>query len=304
MFSELIIRHGPDAWLDPLLNELGPWLQLQLGDVADFLEAASSYYDWRNVSSTTATSVVYAALLAVSAIPDLEYSIKVFWLACGLYFFVSRPVATLYPRFRHVMDPMRWMYWDSPTTSKSDDVIILPLTNFPRHPTNTSLSGIRLRVPTKASRLLSTPTQPNHLRRRHLRRRLGQRMVLRLPLHPPHHPGLHRLAIPILLPQRPHHLLPRALERPARPPVHLPLHPQLRPLHLFPSLIHPQIPHSLGTTLLLPPRSPQNHPPRQPPPLLQTPPRRALHPLGSTRRLPRRPRPVEHGGAAERQRAL
>jgi len=121
MFSELITRHGSSDWVGPLLDELGPWLQLQLSDAADFLESASSYYDWRNVSSTTATCVVYVALILVSAIPSLEYSIKVFWLAAGLYFFLSRPIATLYPRFRHVMDPMRWMYWDAPTACKYKD---------------------------------------------------------------------------------------------------------------------------------------------------------------------------------------
>ena len=90
----------------------------RLGDVADFFEVCANYYDWRSVSSTTATCVVYVALFLVSVIPSLDYSIKVFWLSCGLYFFMSRPIATLYPRFRHALDPVRWMYWDSPTMGK------------------------------------------------------------------------------------------------------------------------------------------------------------------------------------------
>lgn len=33
MLSELIVRHGADAWLEPFLDEFGPWIQLQIGDV-------------------------------------------------------------------------------------------------------------------------------------------------------------------------------------------------------------------------------------------------------------------------------
>lgn len=31
MFSELIDKHGPHDWLDPLMDTLGPSVQLQLG---------------------------------------------------------------------------------------------------------------------------------------------------------------------------------------------------------------------------------------------------------------------------------
>lgn len=119
MASEFVVRHGKDKWLDPLLEEFGPWIQLQLGDSAHFLEMCANYYDWVNVGSTTATCCAYAALLLVSALPRLEFSIKVFWLSAGLYFFISRPISANYPRFHHALDPLRWMYWDSPTTCES-----------------------------------------------------------------------------------------------------------------------------------------------------------------------------------------
>ena len=37
-FGELIDKHGRDGWLEPLLDDLGPYIQLQLGDVANMLE--------------------------------------------------------------------------------------------------------------------------------------------------------------------------------------------------------------------------------------------------------------------------
>ena len=37
-FSELIDRHGRHDWLEPVLNDVGPYVQLQLGDMANMLE--------------------------------------------------------------------------------------------------------------------------------------------------------------------------------------------------------------------------------------------------------------------------
>ncbi|KAK4550289.1 hypothetical protein LTR36_003256 [Oleoguttula mirabilis] len=119
MLSELIVRHGSDAWVGPFLEEFGPWMQLQIGDLADFLEICVSYYNWKNRSATTAACVMYAALFLISAVPSVEYSMKVMWMACGVWFFLSRPIATNYPRFRHVVDPVRWMYWNIPTDSEA-----------------------------------------------------------------------------------------------------------------------------------------------------------------------------------------
>ena len=37
-FSEMIDKHGRNDWLEPLMEELGPFVQLQLGDIANMLE--------------------------------------------------------------------------------------------------------------------------------------------------------------------------------------------------------------------------------------------------------------------------
>ena len=37
-WGELVDKHGRTGWIEPLLEEVGPQLQLQLGDLADFLE--------------------------------------------------------------------------------------------------------------------------------------------------------------------------------------------------------------------------------------------------------------------------
>ena len=37
-FGEIITKHGRDEWLKPLVDELGPYAQLQLIDAANLLE--------------------------------------------------------------------------------------------------------------------------------------------------------------------------------------------------------------------------------------------------------------------------
>ena len=37
-FGELVDKHGRKHWLEPLLDELGPFIQLQLNDIANMLE--------------------------------------------------------------------------------------------------------------------------------------------------------------------------------------------------------------------------------------------------------------------------
>lgn len=39
--GELIDKHGRNDWLDPLIESLGPQIQLQLGDLANMLEVFS-----------------------------------------------------------------------------------------------------------------------------------------------------------------------------------------------------------------------------------------------------------------------
>lgn len=40
-FGELVDKHGRNHWIEPLLDDLGPFVQLQLNDVANILEVFS-----------------------------------------------------------------------------------------------------------------------------------------------------------------------------------------------------------------------------------------------------------------------
>ena len=39
--SELIDKHGSENWIEPFMQEMGPYIQLQLGDIANMLEVFS-----------------------------------------------------------------------------------------------------------------------------------------------------------------------------------------------------------------------------------------------------------------------
>ena len=40
-FGELVDKHGRQDWLEPVVDHLGPQIQLQLGDIANMLEVFS-----------------------------------------------------------------------------------------------------------------------------------------------------------------------------------------------------------------------------------------------------------------------
>ncbi|KAF2237280.1 hypothetical protein EV356DRAFT_481146 [Viridothelium virens] len=113
--SELISKHGNDKWLDPLLDEIGPIVQLQIGDLADLLEIYQNCYDWKDPWMTTCTLIFLITCILVGHFTSMEFSVKILeWIGI-LYFFFSRPISSLYPKFRHTVSPIKWTVWDIPT---------------------------------------------------------------------------------------------------------------------------------------------------------------------------------------------
>ncbi|MCJ1310694.1 hypothetical protein MMC25_004360 [Agyrium rufum] len=113
--GELINKHGPDNWLKPLYIELGPHVQLQLGDVADMLEVFMNFYDWRSPLKTMSTLSFIFSCLMISVLADMDFAMKIFWFIVGGAFFICWPVASLYPKYRFLVSPFKWILWDIPT---------------------------------------------------------------------------------------------------------------------------------------------------------------------------------------------
>jgi hypothetical protein len=117
-WSELIDRHGSDGWMEPLLDELGPMIQLQLGDLVDFLEVLSNFYRWERPYKTAQTLFVALVLFLITLFCDMTFCVKLVWLNVGGAFFLSFPIATNWPMYRRAVNLFRWFFWDVPSNAE------------------------------------------------------------------------------------------------------------------------------------------------------------------------------------------
>ncbi|PNS16548.1 hypothetical protein CAC42_282 [Sphaceloma murrayae] len=116
--NELIHRHGPGEWFDPLVQDAGPVAQMQLSDLADFLEILANFYDWKNPSRTWGTLFWYACAILTGILTPTGYSWKIMTMFALLAFFLSRPIASRHPQYRHVVNALKWIFWDIPTDAE------------------------------------------------------------------------------------------------------------------------------------------------------------------------------------------
>ncbi|KAF2157389.1 hypothetical protein K461DRAFT_215317, partial [Myriangium duriaei CBS 260.36] len=117
-FNELIHRHGSTDWLDPLIEEAGPMVQMQLSDLADFLEILNNFYDWRYPAKTWATLFWFVCAIIMGVALPTGYNMKILWMFCLLSFFLGRPIASRHPQYRHVVNALKWIFWDIPTDAE------------------------------------------------------------------------------------------------------------------------------------------------------------------------------------------
>ncbi|MCJ1382052.1 hypothetical protein MMC17_005164 [Xylographa soralifera] len=117
-FGELVEKHGRENWIEPLVDELGPYLQLQLNDLANMLEVLANFYAWKYPRKTMATLWLFAACLLVSACTDMVFCLKIFWFLAGGAFFLTFPIASYYPKYRLLVSPFKWVFWDVPTNAE------------------------------------------------------------------------------------------------------------------------------------------------------------------------------------------
>ena len=116
--SELVDKHGKNDWLDPLIDELGPHIQLQVGDLANMFEVLFNFYHWNSPWKTFGTLTFFASCLLVSIFTDMAYCVKIVWFIAGGSFFLCYPVSSRYPKYRYLVSPVKWILWDIPTHSE------------------------------------------------------------------------------------------------------------------------------------------------------------------------------------------
>ncbi|MCJ1394472.1 hypothetical protein MMC18_007350, partial [Xylographa bjoerkii] len=117
-FGELVEKHGRENWIEPLVDELGPYLQLQLNDLANMLEVLANFYAWKFPRKTMATLWLFAACLLLAIFTDRSFCLKIFWFLAGSAFFLTFPIASYYPKYRLLVSPFKWVFWDVPTNAE------------------------------------------------------------------------------------------------------------------------------------------------------------------------------------------
>ena len=110
-WGELVEKHGHEDWIEPLLDELGPVIQLQLRDLADYLEVLANTYKWVWPRKTAATVFFFCILLLITLTADMAFCVKLIWFMVGGYFFLAYPLATRLPRYRRLFSGWKWIVW-------------------------------------------------------------------------------------------------------------------------------------------------------------------------------------------------
>jgi hypothetical protein len=116
--GELLDRHGQDQWIDQIIQDLGPYAQLQLGDMANMLEVLHSFYTWKSPLKTCWSLCFFAVCLACCLFADTQFCIKIVWFVAGGSFFFCWPIASRYPQYRLLVSPLKWVFWGIPTDAE------------------------------------------------------------------------------------------------------------------------------------------------------------------------------------------
>ena len=117
-WRELVEKHGDKDWIEPLLDELGPVLQLQLADAADYFEVLANFYKWAWPRKTAASLFFFAVCLLITLVADMAFCMKIVWFIIGSSFFFTYPITTRFPQYRRLLSAWRWFVWDVPTDAE------------------------------------------------------------------------------------------------------------------------------------------------------------------------------------------
>jgi hypothetical protein len=117
-WGELVQKYGRKDWLEPLLEQIGGSIQIQLGDLTDLLEVLANFYKWKSPWKTAESIFFFSCCLLITLFADMAFCVKVVEFVSGGWFFFCFPIATRYPRYRLLVDPFRWVLWDIPTNAQ------------------------------------------------------------------------------------------------------------------------------------------------------------------------------------------
>lgn len=78
-----------------------------------------SFYAWSMPNQTVHSLCFIGTLLLIALTADMAFCMKLASLLGGISFFVSWPIASLYPKYRYLVSPVKWVFWGIPTDGKA-----------------------------------------------------------------------------------------------------------------------------------------------------------------------------------------
>ncbi|KAL1795315.1 hypothetical protein ACET3X_007131 [Alternaria dauci] len=113
--TEFIEKQGDENWAHDLLQDLGPWLMVQLADLANFFESIRNFYEWRKPTRTLSVLVVLAAGILATVLTPLWLLVKISTFSAGFTFFCLFPISVNFPEYRLLVSPTKRLFWNIPT---------------------------------------------------------------------------------------------------------------------------------------------------------------------------------------------
>ncbi|KAF1349477.1 hypothetical protein EJ07DRAFT_139711 [Lizonia empirigonia] len=113
--TELIVKEGNENWSDELLDGLGPWLMVQLADLANFFESMRNFYEWRVPHRTMRTTIMLGVTALLTALVPMWLLVKTITFAMGVSFFALYPIGVNFPEYRLLVSPTKRLLWNIPT---------------------------------------------------------------------------------------------------------------------------------------------------------------------------------------------
>lgn len=108
-------KHGNKDWLGPLLEKLGPCLQVQIADLANLLEVYDNFVHFRRPRYAFYSVFLFFALFLLVACASIQFTMNVFQFVVVLVLFGCWPISSLYPRYRLLVSPLKLAFSEIPT---------------------------------------------------------------------------------------------------------------------------------------------------------------------------------------------
>lgn len=113
--AEFIVKRGDENWADDIVEVIGPWLMVQLADLANFFESIRNFYEWRKPHRTLATLTVLTSCILATVLTPTWLLLKSSTFAMGFAFFALFPLSVKFPEYRLLLSPTKRFLWNIPT---------------------------------------------------------------------------------------------------------------------------------------------------------------------------------------------